>query len=81
MSKRGYTVGSIIVALIGIGIVVWLIRRKPGVIDKSEFTYFFETTVPDVSQKPVEEESDVARMVRISNAAIAADDAEEFAKL
>jgi hypothetical protein len=72
-----YVGGSVLVALLGIGLVVYLVRRKPvinvsGVITAGEpsITYHSDWTPKDSP------ESDVARMIRISDAAIAADDAE-----
>ena len=76
-SRHKYIGGSILVALLGIGLVVYLYRRKPevnvmGVIEAGAPTITFPSWSD--SAPP---ETDVGRMVRISNAAIAADDAEQ----
>ena len=73
-SRHKYIGGSVLLALIGIGIVCYLVRRKPeinvsGVIVAGD---------PTVSYH-VKEETDMERLVRISNERIAADDAEQAA--
>lgn len=74
-SRRMYIGGSVLVALLGIGIVIYLIRRKPEVIDKSEHTYFFETKVDESAfERP---KSRMEQLIEQSNAAIAADDLED----
>ena len=71
-SRHKYIGGSVLLALIGIGIVCYLVRRKPeinvsGVIVAGD---------PTVSYH-VKEETELERLVRISNERIAADDAEQ----
>lgn len=84
MTKRGYMLASLAVAALGIGLVVYLVRRKPevhvsGVITAGDptVTYKVSEATPGTVGSTVQEESDVARMIRISNEAIAADDARE----
>lgn len=76
-SKHKYVGGSILVALLGIGIVIYLVRRKPeinvtGVIEAGAPTVTFKTWNDSAPA-----ESDVTRMIRISDAAIAADEMEQ----
>jgi hypothetical protein len=75
MTKRGYIGGSLLAVALAVGMLVWLYRRKPGTIIETVETYFFETKVPIDSPNLVE--TDMQRLIRESNAAIAADDAAE----
>lgn len=77
-TRHKYIGGSVLVALLGAGFVIYLVRRKPtinvtGVIEAGDPTITYHS-----AYAPKETESEMDRLIRISNAAIAADDAEEM---
>lgn len=87
-TRHKYIGGSVLVALLGIGVVVYLMRRKPtvnvtGVIEAGTptITYKSEGFIPGTKGAPEETESDIQRLIRQSAEAIRADDLEQADKL